>query len=104
MISMSPNTLEKRAKDWADRIGYGEVLESRSTVGGGSLPEETLPTWALAFAVDKPNIIAKRLRQESPPVITRIEDDRIILDPRTVLLEQDDALVDILAKHTKQPR
>jgi L-seryl-tRNA(Ser) seleniumtransferase len=101
MISMSPSLLEKRAKAWADRIGYGEILESRSTVGGGSLPEETLPTWTLAIAVDRPNIFAKRLRQESPPVITRIENDRIILDSRTVLPEQDDALVDILAKYVK---
>lgn len=99
MISMSPNILEKRVKAWADRIGCGEVLESRSTVGGGSLPEETLPTWILAIAVSKPNIFAKRLRQESPPIIARIEDDRIILDPRTVLPEQDDALLSILTKH-----
>jgi L-seryl-tRNA(Ser) seleniumtransferase len=99
MISITDEKLEKRAKDWADRLSYGEVAQNRSTIGGGSLPEETLPTWTLTLPVKKANTFAKRLRQETPPIITRIEDGRLILDPRTVLPEQEETLLQILRKY-----
>jgi L-seryl-tRNA(Ser) seleniumtransferase len=104
MISKPTDTLERRAKAWADELGYGEVNESQSTVGGGSLPEETLPTWNLALPVDKPNAFAKALRQSTPPIITRIEDDRVLLDPRTVMPEQEESLLQILRKHLEDKR
>jgi L-seryl-tRNA(Ser) seleniumtransferase len=66
-------------------------------VGGGSLPGETLPTWLLALAVDSPAGSAARLRAGEPPVIARIEDDRLLLDPRTVLPEQEEQLWDLVA-------
>ena len=46
MISTSPDAIRARAEAWAAVVG-GEVIASESTVGGGSLPGETLPTWAL---------------------------------------------------------
>jgi L-seryl-tRNA(Ser) seleniumtransferase len=98
MISMPIEILEKRAKSWADHLAYGEICESQSTVGGGSLPEETMPTWVLTLPVEKPNAFAKELRQETPPIITRIEDNRVVLDPRTVLPEQEEPLLQILKK------
>jgi L-seryl-tRNA(Ser) seleniumtransferase len=99
MISIPSDVLKKRAKAWADQLAYGEVCESQSTVGGGSLPEETLPTWTLSFPVEKPNAFAKALRQGELPIITRIENNRVILDPRTVLPEQEEPLLQILRKH-----
>ncbi len=64
-----------------------------STIGGGSLPGETLPTWALAPRVEQPNAAAARLRQYTPPVIARVAQDRLLLDPRTVFPEQDESVI-----------
>ena len=61
-----------------------EVVAGRSTVGGGSLPGETLPTWLVAIACDSPDALAARLRRNDPPIIARIEEGRLVLDPRTV--------------------
>jgi L-seryl-tRNA(Ser) seleniumtransferase len=69
------------------------VVESQSTIGGGSLPEETLPTYVLALTVKSPDKFLEKLRQQSPPIIARTERDVILLDPRTVLPEQDGALL-----------
>jgi L-seryl-tRNA(Ser) seleniumtransferase len=104
MISIPPDVLKKRTQAWADQLGYGEVIPSRSTVGGGSLPEETLPTWALALDTDKPNNLSKRLRLETPAIITRIEEDRVLLDPRTVLPEQEEMLLQVLATYQMDPK
>jgi L-seryl-tRNA(Ser) seleniumtransferase len=93
MISYSQKTLKKRAKDWRINLGQGDVIPSQSTVGGGSLPGESLPTWVLALNINNPNKFMVKLRQCLPPVIARTDKDRIILDPRTVAPEQDDDLL-----------
>jgi len=53
------------------------------------------------LTVKHPNAFASRLRKAEPPVIARIEDDRVVLDPRTVLREQEDALLKALEKLLK---
>jgi L-seryl-tRNA(Ser) seleniumtransferase len=102
MISIPTEILERRVRGWAQHLSYGEVRKSQSTVGGGSLPEETLPTWTLALPVEKPNVFAQKLRQETPPIITRIEDNRVILDPRTVFPEQDQTMLSILKRYLEE--
>jgi L-seryl-tRNA(Ser) seleniumtransferase len=101
MLSAGAEGLRARADRWATHLGMGEVISGQSTVGGGSLPEETLPTWLLAFPVGRPNALAARLRRGSPPVIARVEDDRLALDPRTVLPEQEPPLLDRLTEVLK---
>ena len=96
MISASPDALMARAQGWAAALGRGEVLASRSAVGGGSLPEETLPTYVLALDSRSPNRLMERLRQTNPPLIARLEADRVLLDPRTVLPEQEPDLLRVL--------
>jgi L-seryl-tRNA(Ser) seleniumtransferase len=98
MIAVPAEDLHQRARHWARMLKQGEVIASRSAVGGGSLPEETLPTWVLALQHGKPNTLAARLRQGHPPIIARVEQDQVLLDPRTVLPEQDDALLSVLRK------
>jgi L-seryl-tRNA(Ser) seleniumtransferase len=93
MISASTLQMKARAKSWAGNLGQGEVLASESTVGGGSLPGESMPTWVLALTVTGPDSFLKKLRKEQPPVIARTENDRILLDPRTVLPEQDEPML-----------
>jgi L-seryl-tRNA(Ser) seleniumtransferase len=96
MIAAPEEVLDRRARFWAERIGYGEVVDSKSTVGGGSLPEETLPTRALALPASKPQVLLARLRSAARPVIGRIEEGRVLLDPRTVLEEEDGELIEAL--------
>jgi L-seryl-tRNA(Ser) seleniumtransferase len=69
------------------------MIEGESTVGGGSLPGETLPTHLLALEIKKPDQFLKQLRHSHPPVIARLQDDRAIFDPRTVPPEQEGALL-----------
>ena len=96
MISAPAEEIRGRATAWAAALadrGGGSVVASESTVGGGTLPGETLPTWAFAPVVDHPNEAAARLRRHDPPVIARVTQDQLLLDPRTVLPGQDDALL-----------
>lgn len=92
MIASPVEDLHSRAQAWGRELGQGEVLSGESTVGGGSLPGETLPTNLLALSVDSPNRALDALRQGSPPIIARLQDERLVFDPRTVLPEQDQAL------------
>jgi L-seryl-tRNA(Ser) seleniumtransferase len=93
MIVTTPEQIQARAHHWCEVIGTGNVIPGLSTVGGGSLPEETLPTFLLALDVRQPNRFLNRLRQVNPPVIARVESDRVVFDPRTVLPEQEGALL-----------
>ena len=93
MIVKTPEQLRARAAHWAEVIGAGEVISGESTVGGGSLPEEMLPTFLLAFTVPQPNRFLARLRAAHPPIIARIQDNKVVLDPRTVLPEEEGALL-----------
>ena len=104
MISAVPKQVKVRAEHWAAKLGQGEVLASESTVGGGSLPGESLPTWVLALTVESSDKFLEKLRQEQPPVIARTENDRILLDPRTVLPEQEGALLVNLENVIKSQR
>jgi L-seryl-tRNA(Ser) seleniumtransferase len=85
MMSLTLGQVKARAEVWRDAMGTGEVILSESAVGGGSLPEECISTFVLALNVKSPDKFLKRLRESSPPVIARTENDRVLLDPRTVL-------------------
>ncbi|GAP17867.1 L-seryl-tRNA(Sec) selenium transferase [Levilinea saccharolytica] len=93
MIGYTPEALRARALRWVEETGHGEVLSGESTVGGGSLPEETLPTYLYALAVRQPGKFLARLRKTNPPIIARIQEDRVVFDPRTVLPDQEGAFL-----------
>ncbi|MCY3835261.1 MAG: L-seryl-tRNA(Sec) selenium transferase [Anaerolineaceae bacterium] len=92
MIARNSAELQELALRW-QRIVGGAVIATRSTIGGGSIPGGTLPSHALALTVPNPNATLQLLRQTNPPVIARIEDDAVVLDPRTVLPEQEEELL-----------
>lgn len=96
MIAAPADSLEARARTWQAQLGFGEVLPSESTIGGGSLPGETLPTFVLSLSVRSPDKTLAALRKHTPPIIARTENDRILLDPRTVLPEQETVLLKAL--------
>ncbi|HEX2698367.1 MAG TPA: L-seryl-tRNA(Sec) selenium transferase, partial [Anaerolineales bacterium] len=84
MIAMKPGQVKARAEMWRAKLGQGEVVEAESTVGGGSLPGESMRSYALSLSIKSPDIFMKKLREQNPPVIARTENDKILLDPRTV--------------------
>ena len=91
MISATAATLGARAHELAIRLG-GTVVDTRSAIGGGSMPGQTQSSRAVGLAGPSAQALAARLRQADPPVIARIEDDRVLLDLRAVLPEQDATL------------
>jgi len=101
MISTPIETLQTRALAWKKALTQQgvicEVVHVQSTIGGGSLPGETLPTHLLALEAKHPNRLLANLRKTHPPIIARMQDDRVVLDPRSVLPEQDPILLTALA-------
>jgi len=97
MIATPLSEIERRARRWRRRLRQAgvraEIVDGRSTVGGGSLPGETLPTKLLTLPVADPDRLAAALRGSAPPVVARIEADRLVLDPRTVLPEEERELL-----------
>jgi len=94
MIATPSDDLRKRAEAWAVRLGDGvDVVQGLSTLGGGSLPGETMATWLLSIAPmlhpGGADGIARSLRLGTPPVMVRIEEGRVLLDPRTVLRNEE---------------
>jgi L-seryl-tRNA(Ser) seleniumtransferase len=93
MITTPLQQIKARAKNWASEIEDGEVISGVSTIGGGSLPEESLPTWLLALDVGSADKFLRQLRSLHPPIIARTENDRVLFDPRTVLPENEGAFL-----------
>jgi L-seryl-tRNA(Ser) seleniumtransferase len=100
MLAMSPKEISERAQPMALAIGqapgwHATVRRGMSAVGGGSAPGAQLPTWLIA--VRRSGVTASQLgaalRQLEPPVITRIGDDHVQIDLRTVERHQDGALL-----------
>ena len=98
MISTPLDALEKRAQEWSDAVRSGVVKRSESAIGGGSLPGQTLPTFVLAIAhpTGGPDEICAKLRRSPVPVIARIENDDVLLDPRTVMEGEDKTVIEAL--------
>jgi L-seryl-tRNA(Ser) seleniumtransferase len=95
MLSKNEKELKEIVSNWKDTLGLGEIIPGKSTVGGGSLPEETVPTWLLAIPISKPDKYLAALREGDHPVIARIENDTIVFDPRTIMNFQE---ADLLSK------
>ena len=87
MIAAQLDRLRRRARRWARACGgHAEVVDGHSMIGGGSLPGEGLPSALCSIAPPDGDAtgLAAALRAAEPPLIARIEHDRVLLDPRTV--------------------
>ena len=98
MVSATSEDIRERATAWSESVGGdATVSPAKSTIGGGSLPGESLDSWALSIPGGSVSGgatgLAARLRGQSPPVVARIENERVLMDPRTVLPEQDGQLM-----------
>jgi len=102
MMATPLEDVERRARRWRRNLRRADVpaelVDGQSTVGGGSLPGETLPTKLVALLVEHPDRVAAALRAADPPVVARIEGERVVLDPRTVLVEEERDLVRVVSE------
>src|SRR5580765_1272013 len=105
MLTLSAAEIRERADAVANAIrgNHGwraDVVKGASAIGGGSAPGVELPTWLVAIekAGTTPDGLEAALRRQTPPIIARIERDRVLLDLRTVLPEQDSALLACIAR------
>ncbi len=98
MIATPLKDIERRAGLWAEVLGgMARVVPGETVVGGGSLPGGSLPTKLVAIGgggrKNTAKVISERLRLREVPVIGRINEDVLLLDPRTVLPEEDDIII-----------
>ena len=98
MMRITTEDLGSRAEAIRENISSAqltaEIVDSESVIGGGAAPTATLPTKALAItsAELSADEIAERLRRHDPPIVARVEEDRVLLDLRTVFPAQDEVV------------
>ncbi len=103
MLERSPATLEEMAQRLAERIGPGaRVVATVSRVGGGALPLTELPGPAVALR-GEPAALAAALRDGDPPVVARIHDGEVLLDPRTLAGDELESLADAARRALARP-
>jgi L-seryl-tRNA(Ser) seleniumtransferase len=105
MLGTSMENLKLRAEGLATQlsavpvIAQAEAIESEAYLGGGAIPEERLATWCVAIAPrsDTAEVLAKQLRTTTPPVVGRIQKERLLLDLRSVMASEDAKIVDAVS-------
>jgi L-seryl-tRNA(Ser) seleniumtransferase len=98
MIRMSADEIRTRAEALAQRIHTPVRIEpGTSVIGGGSTPDKSLPTWLIVIEKENAAAEERRLRQNNPPIIARIENNQVVLDLRTVLHGEEEAILQALA-------
>jgi L-seryl-tRNA(Ser) seleniumtransferase len=113
-IAADPGDLEARASGLLARVASGPPLarpesgggvelavrRTESTIGGGSLPGQTLPSWGLSIGGPPPQRLLASLRAGDPAVVARIVDDAVVIDLRTVGPSDDDGLAEAIRAAT----
>ncbi len=104
MLSAEAQEIRQRAEKLGgllDRdLFHIEIKEGYSLIGGGSAPEEQIPTYLVAITSERYSVneLEQHLRNFSVPIIARIEDNQLILDLRTVFPEQESIIVSFFAE------
>jgi L-seryl-tRNA(Ser) seleniumtransferase len=104
MLSAPLAEIDRRARMWAQALNdMAQVTEGESTIGGGSLPGSALPTRLVAIGGEgkrkgqnTAQTLARKLRSAEFPIIGRISANVLFLDPRSVLPEEDEAVLRML--------
>lgn len=103
MLSTTHEEIATRAKDLASKLEDGdlniELIHGQSAIGGGAAPSVQPDT--VLITIEKPGLSAdeleEKLRESEPPVIARIENDRVVVDLRTVNESEEEELLQILS-------
>ena len=105
MLSISNKELQQRCEKLLPKLqdALGDaaefnLCEASATVGGGALPLAELPGWVIALAPKSISLneMTRRLRNCDPPLIGRIQDDRFLIDPRTLSNDDEESLLQAL--------
>jgi len=94
MLDASEDELRARA----ERIGGGAVVRASARVGGGALPLFELEGPVVALEADDADALARALREADPPVLARISEGRVLLDPRTLTDVEADEVAEVLRR------
>ncbi len=105
MLRMSAEDIGKRTQVMLTQLRklptlQASIVPGESVIGGGTTPGAVLPTFLLALscAGHRADECQARLRQNDPPIIARVEDDRVLFDLRTVFPQQEAALLAAIQK------
>jgi L-seryl-tRNA(Ser) seleniumtransferase len=105
MISRPHEAIAAEAAEWAAQLQEQGIaaksMAGESTVGGGSLPGTSMPTQLVAITHPDVEALAARLRENDPAVIGRVQNGRFLIDPRTILPRQTEALLAALIQHSR---
>jgi L-seryl-tRNA(Ser) seleniumtransferase len=99
MMRLSKEEIGRRAEAVAGKVQSSslsvEVIDGESVIGGGAAPSAVLPTRLLAVSTEgvSADELAARFRLSTPPIVTRVEEGRVLLDLRTVFPEQDQDVI-----------
>ncbi len=100
MLMLPLEKIEARARAMAARVSCAKVIEGESVLGGGSTPDQSIPTWLIAIS-GSARRLEKQLRASNPAVVARIEKDQLLIDLRTVLPEDDETLAAMLEAYAR---
>ena len=101
LLSTPEENLKNRAERLAPQlaaaaaIADAAIVREHAFLGGGSLPNQTIPTWCVALTAARESVdaLATRLRRGTPAVFGRVQENRLLLDLRTVFARQDQGVV-----------
>jgi L-seryl-tRNA(Ser) seleniumtransferase len=91
MIRQPADEIKRRAEALLAELPElrAEIVPGKSVIGGGATPEQSIPTWLVAVECSDLENAERRLRAGEPPVVARIENERLVLDFRTVFPEEE---------------
>jgi L-seryl-tRNA(Ser) seleniumtransferase len=101
MLRATPEELRNRSQQFAKRAGgIAQPIQLKSVVGGGSAPETYVDSWGVALSMPNMSMaeLERRMRASNPPVIVRVEENRVILDFRTIFPNEEEELLGILGR------
>lgn len=97
MLAASVDDLRRRADAYVAALPGSVAIESSAYIGGGALPQQRIPSIAVAVSTDKPDLLAAKLRRATPAIVARIEEGRVLLDLRTIEPSEDSDAIAALA-------
>jgi L-seryl-tRNA(Ser) seleniumtransferase len=107
MITQTSTEVKRRAQILARRLrrrlpspNQVSLVLTLARIGGGSLPQTELPSWALSLSNPAwpPHKLDEALRAASPPVVARLEHQKLLLDLRTILPEDESSLIAVITR------
>jgi L-seryl-tRNA(Ser) seleniumtransferase len=93
MLRQSAGEIRSRAERLIPQIPNSTLIQGESVIGGGSTPDQSVPTWLISIEAKNVVQLEKDLRSGQPAIVARIENDRLLLDLRTVLAEEEAGLL-----------